>query len=505
MDVTVRASQQARQSHVQETQNEGEALIEFGAFFSQFNSASRGLKSVGDLAMPNTELTQGMTSNEGMDDHRSSQSLIESDKGREDLSEQVESSDDVTAARKLLSEQRHKDHQMDNKHARVAKSKRDDRQSAVDQQDEAALTKEGGSDVLSEQMYQSDVDASPAQLSSDAYGNAQTTQSIKQIQSTEAKSDAVLDGNRKGKNSGHAQGIRVQSSADSQADIEQMSDVETGLIEQSKLKRNDSSTTIASQRQHESLKIESQQEAKIRVEEVSMEGMSEVDAGALETSSKPTERNHVGAQQSSDQFTELSSLNAGAKSGLVSAQTQQSGDTVQLSAKGRTIGNLVGSNTRAKFGLSQRVKEPALARPQTPTRAVELPEDVDKLSIISQISDGMKLRFGGDQTLEVNLNPAELGRVRLQLEMQGDKTVNIKVSAEHAVIADLLQMNLNDLRKDLLAQGVQVNNVEVDVDAHGQGAEQQSEQQSDLDEHSQNQNENESNDGTQRHQISIQA
>ena len=284
-----------------------------------------------------------------------------------------------------------------------------------------------------------------------------------------------------------------------------MSDVETALTEQPKLKRDDSSGTISSQRQHESLKAESQQAAKITVEDVSMEGMSEIEAGALDPSPKSIERNHVGAQQSGDQLATPSALVADAKTGLVSAQTQQGGDTVQLSAKGRTIGNLVGGNARAKFGLRQQIKEPALARPQTPSRAVELPEDVDKLSIMSQISDGMKLRFGGNQTLEVNLNPAELGRVRLQLEMQGDKTVNIKVSAEHAVIADLLPLNLNDLRKDLLAQGVQVNNIEVDVDAHGQGAEQQSDQQSDLDEHSENQSENESNDGTQRHQISIQA
>ena len=68
MDVTVRASQQARQSHVQETQSESEELIEFGAFFSQFNSASQGLQSVGDLGMPSNELTQGMTSNDGMDE-----------------------------------------------------------------------------------------------------------------------------------------------------------------------------------------------------------------------------------------------------------------------------------------------------------------------------------------------------------------------------------------------------------------------------------------------------
>jgi len=50
-----------------------------------------------------------------------------------------------------------------------------------------------------------------------------------------------------------------------------------------------------------------------------------------------------------------------------------------------------------------------------------------------------------------------------------------------------------------------VNHIEVDVDAHGQDTEQQDEQQTDPDEHVDNQTENESDDGTQRHQISIQA
>ena len=152
MDVTVRAGQQARQSNVQETQVEGEDLIEFGAFFSQFNSASQGLKSVGDLAMPSTELTQGMTSNQGMDDHQSSQPLIGSDAGRGEPSDKTEPADDVTAARKLLSEQRHKDHQMGNKNARVAKVKRDERQSIADHQVEVALSKDVYNETLSEQM-----------------------------------------------------------------------------------------------------------------------------------------------------------------------------------------------------------------------------------------------------------------------------------------------------------------------------------------------------------------
>ena len=170
-------------------------------------------------------------------------------------------------------------------------------------------------------------------------------------------------------------------------------------------------------------------------------------------------------------------------SGTSSGRESMTADTVKLSAKGKTIGTLMGGLAGASKKVEVGGRDLNAARVRTPVLPEQDLEDVDKLSVISQISDGLKMNFGGDQTLEVNLNPAELGRVRLQLEMQGDKTVNIKVSAEHAMIADLLNLNLNELRKDLLAQGVQINQIEVDVDAHGQGTEQQEGQPEESEEH----------------------
>ena len=136
---------------------------------------------------------------------------------------------------------------------------------------------------------------------------------------------------------------------------------------------------------------------------------------------------------------------------------------------------------------------------------VELPEDVDKLAVVRQISDELKLKFGSNQKIEVNLNPAELGRVRIQLQMQSDQTVNVRVSAEHSMIADLLNLNLNDLRRDLLAQGVQVNQIEVDADAHGQSGYEGQEQEQASEEKSSNQDDGQIGEEKSPGRLSVQA
>lgn len=96
----------------------------------------------------------------------------------------------------------------------------------------------------------------------------------------------------------------------------------------------------------------------------------------------------------------------------------------------------------------------------TPTA---LPEGVDESSIMRQISDALRLRgdrAGRAQTAEIALNPAELGRVRIKIRMQAG-AARVLVSAEHAAVGDLLGSGLDQLRRDLMAQGVHVAHLEV--------------------------------------------
>ena len=78
------------------------------------------------------------------------------------------------------------------------------------------------------------------------------------------------------------------------------------------------------------------------------------------------------------------------------------------------------------------------------------------MAVVRQLSTQLKPLWK-NQTVEVNLNPAELGRVKIQIQMQSENSVNLRVSTEHAVVADLLNMGLSQLKKDLLAQGMQIN------------------------------------------------
>lgn len=491
MDVTVRASQQARQSHVQEAQTESEELIEFGALFSQFNGIARGLQSLGDLTLPSNELTQGMKSDPHDSDESSAKEMIQSDDP--DLSrrssDDSHDADDVKAAQALLSEQRQQKPKTDGATRENQEISREDSQRKADDLAE----------VLRQTKTQDSAEIE--QLSADAYVAVQSAQGAELLRSSKEELIRGAQTSRHVRNSKQTRAgadvlIGSQSDIDGVDQAKQLGYMDRGMPS--------ASMNHSAQAAQASTQQPNEVTEEFLVESPELKGMSEIETKDVEMPTRRTQPSNA-TNVRNDGPLELSALNMATKSAMATGQARAGADTVQLSAKGRTIGNLVGSNTNVKAGLRQETKEPALARTQTPSREVEMPEDVDKLSVLSQISDGLKLKFGGDQTLEVNLNPAELGRVRLQLEMQGDKTVNIKVSAEHAVIADLLNLNLNDLKKELLAQGVQVNNIEVDVDAHGQGSEQQDEQQTDPDEHLDNQSETEPNDGAKRRQFSVQA
>lgn len=99
--------------------------------------------------------------------------------------------------------------------------------------------------------------------------------------------------------------------------------------------------------------------------------------------------------------------------------------------------------------------------PTAAATTLSLPGDADPTAIVRQISDALRLRGDGrNQTTEIELHPAELGRVRLRVEMHAG-AVRVLVAAEHARVGDLMAANLEQLRQQLLAQGVQSAHVEV--------------------------------------------
>jgi len=90
-----------------------------------------------------------------------------------------------------------------------------------------------------------------------------------------------------------------------------------------------------------------------------------------------------------------------------------------------------------------------------------LPAGVDETSVMRQITDGLRLKnLGRKQTAEIRLDPPELGKVTVKVQMEAG-VARISIGAEHAAVADLLGQSLDQLRQEMMAQGVHVESFEV--------------------------------------------
>ena len=98
---------------------------------------------------------------------------------------------------------------------------------------------------------------------------------------------------------------------------------------------------------------------------------------------------------------------------------------------------------------------------------------VTESTVLRQITDGVKLMSeAGRHTAEIRLDPAELGKVAVRLEIEG-QSVRMFVTTELAGVRDLMSSGLERLRQDLLAQGLQTTHVEIRHDANGFGQQHQ--------------------------------
>ena len=105
----------------------------------------------------------------------------------------------------------------------------------------------------------------------------------------------------------------------------------------------------------------------------------------------------------------------------------------------------------------------------------------DTQNIMNQIMDYMKLQFGSDTTsLEMQLHPASLGTLHIQLESKGGMVTANFITQNEAVKA-ALESQIVQLQESFEAQGVRIEAIEVTVQTHefernleqGRGREQQ--------------------------------
>lgn len=131
----------------------------------------------------------------------------------------------------------------------------------------------------------------------------------------------------------------------------------------------------------------------------------------------------------------------------------------------------------ADFDVATVTKEPAqqpLAGAQNimntmgvqQTAAVQQPDEAqqvrDPYNVMQQIVDQAKLiRSGEDTEMVIQLNPKHLGELTLRVSVSTNGAVNASFHTDNPTVRGLIESSMIQLKQELQAQGIKVNNVEV--------------------------------------------
>ena len=100
------------------------------------------------------------------------------------------------------------------------------------------------------------------------------------------------------------------------------------------------------------------------------------------------------------------------------------------------------------------------------TAAVQQPDEVqqvrDPYNVMQQIVDQAKLiRSGEDTEMVIQLNPKHLGELTLRVSVSTNGAVNASFHTDNPTVRGLIESSMIQLKQELQAQGIKVNNVEV--------------------------------------------
>jgi flagellar hook-length control protein FliK len=112
-----------------------------------------------------------------------------------------------------------------------------------------------------------------------------------------------------------------------------------------------------------------------------------------------------------------------------------------------------------------------LANPLTAPVSLRNPQWTQEMGNRMQMMVSQRLK-----EVEVRLDPAELGPVRIHLKMDEDNKAHVTLSAQHGLTRDMLENAMPRLREMLAQQGVDVGSTNVDSGAQQQTADQQQQQ-----------------------------
>lgn len=100
------------------------------------------------------------------------------------------------------------------------------------------------------------------------------------------------------------------------------------------------------------------------------------------------------------------------------------------------------------------------------TAEVQQPDEVqqvrDPYNVMQQIVDQAKLiRSGEDTEMVIQLNPKHLGELTLRVSVSTNGAVNASFHTDNPTVRGLIESSMIQLKQELQAQGIKVNNVEV--------------------------------------------
>lgn len=100
------------------------------------------------------------------------------------------------------------------------------------------------------------------------------------------------------------------------------------------------------------------------------------------------------------------------------------------------------------------------------TAEVQQPDEVqqvrDPYNVMQQIVDQAKLiRSGEDTEMVIQLNPKHLGELTLRVSVSTNGAVNASFHTDNPTVRGLIENSMIQLKQELQAQGIKVNNVEV--------------------------------------------
>lgn len=168
--------------------------------------------------------------------------------------------------------------------------------------------------------------------------------------------------------------------------------------------------------------------------------------------------------------------NASASAPVAMAQAQMPQDQTaagDLSGAGDMGVESLGDNAPAQQGSQTQSAPPAGGKPAPAPGAFA--HHLHEASVRDQVNVRIQqaVREGVDK-ISVKLQPQELGKVEINIEMAGDGITRLSVTADSRTTLDMLQRNARELEKALLDAGLKADSGSLSFNLRGDGQPQQS-------------------------------